>query len=96
MASVSCAAALALARVLAFAIVVDRLTTALALTLVLTLARVFSFLSVVHRLEADTCAGRGARSVSAHCRGPCQQAGNRGSSNQCFGWFHYVLVFLLV
>jgi hypothetical protein len=92
MASVGGTSSLAFAGVFAFAIVVRCLTAPLPLTLVLALTRVFTFLSVVHRLETDACIAGGTRGVGAYSGGPGQQSGNGRSSNHCFGWFHYALV----
>ena len=69
-ASVSCAASLAFARVLAFATSVAGLATALTLTIVLAFARVFTLFGVSHRLERDARIAQRARGIGTHSDGP--------------------------
>src|SRR5258707_9099621 len=69
-ASVSGAASLAFARVLAFATSVAGLAAALTLTIVLAFARVFTLFGISHGLEGDARIAQSARGIGTHSDGP--------------------------
>jgi hypothetical protein len=68
--SISCAASLAFARVLAFAASVAAHAAALALTIVLAFARMFTLFGFSYRLEGDATIAQRARGIGTDSDGP--------------------------